>query len=289
MAIEDYREIENMLYGIGPAAFKELSENYYRSEAYIERIEEERIEEKNINTDYCVDYTNDLYMCGEKYVYGWRNQYGELIYIGQGCLERTYTISKSARNGCFNEHANGKLYLYFFAKRVSKITALEIEKMLIQRCCLKGIEIANTKEVLTKWEARYFNKRADGLQVDGNDAVEKQYGDYEEALLRHKDVVAKFDLFLDDIRKQSNAETDIAGKEFVKPDRTRDRRNYWTIDGVSKPATVWCKEYGRSYANVMYRVENFNISLSQALTLPNVQYSKKKGDAMQQWKAMGLL
>lgn len=289
MAIDDHLKIENMLYGIGPAAFKEISDHYYRQEAFIERKEKERIEEKNINTDYCVDYMNDMYMCGEKYVYGWRNQHGDLIYIGQGVLERTCATNKSSRCSGFNEHSDGALYLYFFAKRVSKGAAIEIEKMLIQRCALSGIKLANARDVLTDWEKEYFEKKINNATVDDNNYLKKLYDDYEEAIETHKEVVRLFDVFLDTIQTQTDFGGTISAKAFVKPDRDKDRRYYWTIDGVTKPAVEWCKKYGRSYGNVVYRMEKFGISLEQALTLPNVQYSKKKGNSMQQWKAMGLL
>lgn len=284
MAIEDYWEITNKLHGIGPVAFKEICEQYYKSEEWIERKEKEYVKQKNINLNYCVDFMNDRYMCGEKYVYGWRNQYGELIYIGQGELERSLKISKTARSTGFNEHSDGKLYLYFFAKRVSKKTAIEIEKMLIQRCCLNGIEIENTKEILTKWEAKYFKRRIKELPVEENKAIEKLYNDYEDSLLQYEEVVKKFDMFLKNIKNNKR----VVENEFVKPYK-EDRKTYWTIGGVTKPAMDWCAEYGRSYSNVMYRVKNHGITLEQALTLPNVQYTKSKGNAMNQWKTMGLL
>lgn len=53
-------------------------------------------------------------------------------------------------------------------------------------------------------------------------------------------------------------------RENIKPPRRS--KGTWTINGVTKPMTDWCSDYGVSYSTVMYRVNHKNMSIEDALT-----------------------
>lgn len=43
------------------------------------------------------------------------------------------------------------------------------------------------------------------------------------------------------------------------------RKKTWNIDGIEKPRTEWCKEYGKSIQCVMYRVSKMGMTPKEAL------------------------
>lgn len=43
------------------------------------------------------------------------------------------------------------------------------------------------------------------------------------------------------------------------------KKKTWSIDGIEKPRTEWCKEYGKSIQCVMYRVSKMGMTVKEAL------------------------
>lgn len=56
----------------------------------------------------------------------------------------------------------------------------------------------------------------------------------------------------------------------TKEEQLANRRNtrHETVDGVSKPLTVWAKEYGMDYQTALYRIHNLGWDAKKALTIP---------------------
>lgn len=68
---------------------------------------------------------------------------------------------------------------------------------------------------------------------------------------------------------------------------TKGKGLAWTIDGVTKTAVEWCKEYGRGYCRVISRMQRHNLTPKQALTYPPVP-PQMHHDAKGYWLSLGL-
>lgn len=57
-------------------------------------------------------------------------------------------------------------------------------------------------------------------------------------------------------------------------------RIYWTVGGITKPAKVWCEEFGKDYGSVVNKMQRYKISAELALQLPRVPscYSKRAAE-----------
>lgn len=67
-------------------------------------------------------------------------------------------------------------------------------------------------------------------------------------------------------------------KPKPKPEPKEPKRKLamWEINGVSKPARDWCKEYDISYSSVMRRMRQNGMTLIEALTTEKVKYTYVK-------------
>ena len=61
---------------------------------------------------------------------------------------------------------------------------------------------------------------------------------------------------------------------------------FWEIDGVVKPATEWCDEYGTSYVRAKKVIDHYGISPKQALDLPPVPKNMNRR-SIEYWESMG--
>ena len=61
-----------------------------------------------------------------------------------------------------------------------------------------------------------------------------------------------------------------------KPPRQKRERVTWEINGVSKYASDWCREYGMDYTTVMNRVKKQGMMPLEALTAPKMKYPHAK-------------
>jgi hypothetical protein len=68
---------------------------------------------------------------------------------------------------------------------------------------------------------------------------------------------------------------------------TKGKGLTWTIDGVTKTAVEWCKEYKRGYGRVMSRIRRHDLTPKQALTYPSVP-ANMHHDAKGYWLSLGL-
>lgn len=65
-----------------------------------------------------------------------------------------------------------------------------------------------------------------------------------------------------------------------------DPKVLWTINGITKAATLWCKERGVTYTRMKRILDRYNITPEQALTLPPVP-SNMAGKAVEYWEGLG--
>lgn len=70
----------------------------------------------------------------------------------------------------------------------------------------------------------------------------------------------------------ANVETQIENRRPSCEWKKRKPGVNWTINGITRPAKVWCNEYNVSYETAMYRINNKGMSVYEALTaikMPN--------------------
>jgi len=65
-------------------------------------------------------------------------------------------------------------------------------------------------------------------------------------------------------------------------------KKQWCIDGVSRPVSEWCAEYGKSLAAIQKRMSDHGLTLKQALTFPNVPIEMRR-HALEYWHSIGCL
>lgn len=68
---------------------------------------------------------------------------------------------------------------------------------------------------------------------------------------------------------------------------TKGKGLKWTIDGVTKTAVEWCREYDKSYCRVLSRIDRHHLTPKQALTYPPVP-PESRNDAKGYWESLGL-
>ena len=78
----------------------------------------------------------------------------------------------------------------------------------------------------------------------------------------------------------------IKNVEKRRGDKNR-KRIYWVLDGVQKPASECCTEYGVSYGTVSNRMKKHGLTLMQALTFPAAKGNDRR-DPVKYWKELGL-
>lgn len=74
-------------------------------------------------------------------------------------------------------------------------------------------------------------------------------------------------------------------------DKSRKNGNYdpkiwWEIDGIRKPASEWCAEYGKSYSSTKRRMDTWGLTPKQALTFPPIPQGQNKR-VMEYWRECG--
>lgn len=63
---------------------------------------------------------------------------------------------------------------------------------------------------------------------------------------------------------------------------------FWEIDGIEKPAKVWCEEYNFPYVKACKRMQKHGLTPKQALTLPSVPMEYKRRP-LEYWRKIGVL
>lgn len=74
----------------------------------------------------------------------------------------------------------------------------------------------------------------------------------------------------------ADIETQIENRRPSSEWKKRKPRVNWTINGITKPAKVWCDEYKVSYETVMYRINHKGMSAIEALTAKKMQNGRPK-------------
>lgn len=138
---------------------------------------------KNVDYQYAVDWSDDEYGCGRKFVYVWMDDAGEIFYVGCGAHNRVYeTVGRSAK---FKERvASGNCKAYILLAFADSDTALEVETVCIQYTQMMGHTLVNSSKTLSKEQIRRFRL----CEVDCADGMDEktQYDFQEYCELKHQ-------------------------------------------------------------------------------------------------------
>ena len=65
-------------------------------------------------------------------------------------------------------------------------------------------------------------------------------------------------------------------KPKPRPEKKKRELITWEVNGVTKPAAEWCREYGMEYSTVVNRMKKNGMTPLEALTAPKVKYPYSK-------------
>lgn len=86
----------------------------------------------------------------------------------------------------------------------------------------------------------------------------------------------------------------ISDPEFHEENPSWAKKNkgpsvFWTAFGKTRPAKDWCEEFHKQPDQVRARMKNHGLTIEQALTFPPIPMThRKKGQAVEYWKSLGL-
>lgn len=249
----------------------------------------ELFDNKYVNLDFCVDYSSDYYSFGDGFVYAWVTDNGNLFYIGSGTRERVTNMANRSKEFLeIVEEENCQPIL--ICGNVDRGMAREIEKMCIWYVSMYGAELVNKADILTAEEKIYFSLYEQNKVLMENRELEEKYELYDGYKWQYEKVCLQVDLILDYCLKLANS---TIQKFEKKPTKLNDEFHYqgkelvtWTIDGIKKTASQWCKEYKKGYSSVVTQMKRYELTLEEALSLPVVPAGRTR-DPLQFWKECG--
>nr|DAO82505.1 MAG TPA: GIY-YIG nuclease superfamily protein [Caudoviricetes sp.] len=216
--------------------------------------------------DFAVDHSDIMNEVGQFLVYLFIDNNGEIYYVGMGNEQRI--MDKKSRNNDFLKHYmkhNSKIVI--LSKWSTRKIALKIEKMAIWICQMNGFRLTNIKEVLSPkqlYELRHIPENKEN-------ETETQY-EYRQLTREFSEEVKALD------RIEQWLYEDGASKT---PGFVNTKENViwamecWTIDGVTKTRSQWCKENNVSLAGIGKRLE-LGCTPKEALTFPTAPDNRKR-------------
>lgn len=232
-----------------------------------------------INESYCTDLSS-----GPFCVYGWCDENNKLFYIGKGKPYRSMHVSEDVRTPMFAERMSEYARLLWFVKNAGKEDSERIEHMLIQYSRMMNFDLVNVIGMFSENRRNYFFYRFCGGDAIEHNLYEKDFLRFQTEISDYKIIFTRFFEFFRNMMAGI-----IRTDNIVLPEVKEDKRVYWTINGISKPAVEWCKQYGRSQSSIRSRMDTYGLTLEQALSLPPAKPYQTHGPAIEQWKKLGLL
>jgi hypothetical protein len=246
-----------------------------------DNVDEHRLGE-GYDFSFAIDFSNDFYRLGRCYVYAFVTESGLLYYIGEGDFSRIYNPHRE--NIQFQDmYEKNHSKIFILAKGLDKETAQNIETLLIWEAQMAGCSLTNTAKKLTEVELQEL--RLDLSQSLITDRYHTLCDDFAEVLATFKKFrveCLKVALSSQDEKEQST---------FVDRKRSNRKcvRELWTIDGITKSATEWCKIYNTSVSKVSQRMRNWGCTPREALEFPPVPHCSRIPDAVSWLKSRGFI
>jgi len=271
-----FSELEDLDYGMlemalsswlshaGPKAKEDfMKEVERRTHNKLDRFESRL--EKGCITNLAADYSDSYTQTGAYFVYLYVDSEGEIYYVGMGNQLRFQY--KYGRNEDFEKKykdSNSKVVLA--AKWCTRKMATEIERLMIWKCQLSGFRLVNKTEMLSTRELYELRNLPEDLNKETHLQARYRWmkDDYPEALVA-----------FDNIEKWLYDGGAKATEDYVNIKKTVAwAMECWTIDGVTKTRSQWCKENHVSTSKANYRIKN-GCTPKEALTFPTAPDTKK--------------
>lgn len=216
--------------------------------------------------DFAVDHSDVMYEVGQFLVYLFIDNNGDIYYVGMGNEQRI--MDKKNRNNEFLEHYtkhNSKIVI--LSKWSTRKIALEIEKMAIWKCQMDGFRLTNIKEILSSkqlYELRHIPENEEN-------ETETQY-EYRRLTKEFCEEAKALDRIEQWLYEDGASKT--PGFVNIK-ENVIWAIECWTIDGVTKTRSQWCKENNVSLAAIGKRFE-LGCTPKEALTFPTAPDNRKR-------------
>lgn len=259
------RMVSDWMRYAGPKARKEFLDQV-KEHVWDARERTENSFERGYVFNFAADYSNEIYSAGEYLVYLFVDSMGEIYYVGMGNSGRIR--DKKNRNEAFKEHyakCNSKIVI--LSKWSTKYFAADIEKLAIWECQLHGAKLTNEKDTLSQMEIYELRHIPDEWQK--RTPMQREYVELKK---RYKESVEA----LDSIEKWL-----YGGGASSVPEYVNEKVDYvyanecWTIDGITKSRSQWCKEHKMNVSKANKRIE-IGCTPKEALTFPTAPENRKR-------------
>ena len=231
----------------------------------------------DVDKRFGFDYSNSIDLIGNRCVYAWVTDDGEIVYVG--CGDNTRASNFSGRNDAFREKLLEKpMKSFLICYNIHEKFALEIETVCIWRCQLLHHKLINKAKTLSSSEMFAISR---GVECEKS-------AKYEELKSGYPDAVSSLDRLLEYC---FNCATKGDRKLDKDPlfNRGRKRktciRTAFCINGEIKTVSEWCKKYNRSPSFVMRRIKHGCTPL-EALTFPS-HPEHKTLELVSYWESIG--
>lgn len=228
------------------------------------------------DTTFMVDYSNRIYDAGRQVVYAWVTERGEIFYIGRGTQERALNIHSRSKE-FLSKIDSARCKVYILCAWAKESVADDIETMLIYHALERGLHLQNHRKLLQPVEVEC-------LRRTGIPHRDCQYPYWIE---EYSDVLNAFDsLFSHCLDSMLSDNGKLPDAKFNTDKDPYECKIYWEIDGVRKPAKVWCYEYHQTYSKVTGRVAKYGMTPKEALTFPPVPKGMNRRP-VEYWESQG--
>ena len=117
------------------------------------------------DTTFMVDYSNRIYDAGQKVVYAWVTERGDIFYIGRGTQERAYNFTSRSKD-FLSKIDSDRCKVYVLCAWVKESVADDIETMLIYHALERGLRLQNHRKRLEPDEVECL--RETGAPCEGS-------------------------------------------------------------------------------------------------------------------------
>lgn len=156
------------------------------------------------------------------------------------------------------------------------------------------VYIGTTKSIKTRWAGdgiNYSSGVKQAIERYGWENIKREIIVELEKSIENNDKILKLERELISAYG-SRAYNSKCNAEWEKVQTDKRKQNHvaksWTVNGITKPASQWCAEYGISYSCVLKRMSAYGLTQPQALTFPSVPREYRK-QPMQYWQEHGLI
>lgn len=238
-----------------------------------------------VNAEYCTTNIEGTHQKPAGYVYAWVVGPEHMLYIGQGKYRRVFREHNNL--GCTPSEAD-KYYL-MCCKEWPEMW----ESRFIQFASLFGVPMSNKAAMFNREEIIKCRKAVSkAVSKEEQDTIIRRETGFRagapEGVMFEKFICDIYGKTRECMREELPEEYGYVHPKkgiHVKPPVI------WTVNGETNTKQYFLKKYNISEANVLKRIERYNLTLEQAVSFPKVEghrYGRDRRALPEQWKAMGL-